>query len=126
MTSNDQRMAALNKANRVRMARADVLRRLRAGVLPLEDALVHEFVATMQVYDFLRCVPYTNHSNSDKPRRDTAFARRALRATGCDPCRRVGDLTDRQRTVLTGMWRPVTGKGTIDGRPERAAARNAA
>lgn len=85
----EQRMSALQQADKIRLARAEVRRKLRAGG-PLSEALHAECCQTARVWDLLVC----------RRRVGKVKAVAILNRAGVSPNRLVKDLTDRQRAVL--------------------------
>lgn len=99
MTTDEQRLEALRRANEVRRSRAWWKRHMRA--LGFEDAAAKtrrvlleppEWMSTMTVFDLLRCLPYVGPSK----------ARSMLAGAQVSRTRRVGELVDRERTALVG------------------------
>jgi hypothetical protein len=88
-----QNLRALAKGHRVRMVRADIKRRLRAGDITVADALAEPDCAGMRALELLHARPWWG------PKR----ALSALRATGASELRKVGELSDRQRDILAKM-----------------------
>jgi len=92
LNAEDQPLRALESANRVRLARADLKRRIAAGELSAGDVV-------------LSC-PWEAHSMSisdllmSQKRWGLARCRRLLVAIGVPENKRVGTLTDRQRAAL--------------------------
>jgi len=84
-------MAALGRANEIRVARSEVKRAIREGRLSIAQALDEECVASMTV-EALLC---------SQRRWGPARALRVLRALGVSPTRCVGELTNRERRVLS-------------------------
>lgn len=83
-------MAALDRANEVRLARVVLKREVRSGALSLGDALVDGRAGSMEVKQLVEC----QHRWG---RRRTL---RVLRGLRIGEKRRVGDLTERQRAAL--------------------------
>lgn len=100
-----QRYRALDRANEVRVYRADLKRRIAAGETPLSDALADEMCATMRVVDLLLVVPKVGRVKAD----------RVLRRAHISPSKRVRGLTDRQtRDMAVELGRfPAVDGGTI-------------
>lgn len=85
-----QRLEALQVANRVRFAAADVKRELRDGRLLLGDALFDERAMPIVLRDLLLVQPRVGPMRVD----------RLLRRVEVNGHRRVRDLTERQRQVV--------------------------
>ena len=103
----DQHLRALEYANRVRLARARMKRRIAAGELPVQDVV-------------LSC-PWQAHSMSisdllmSQKRWGRTRSRRLLVSLSVPENKQVGTLTDRQRQALAdGLARKEAS------RPERA------
>lgn len=91
----EQRLTSLDEANRVRLGRAALKRRIRAGELSLLEALAHEYAQTASVYEMVVSV-----------RRWGPIRTRALLAMlHIHERRRVAQLTDRQRKALDRLAR---------------------
>ena len=85
-----QRIEALERANAVRFARADVKRRVTAGEVHVMHAVLDPAVATMTIYDLLRSQRGWGHKK-------TAWL---LSQSGLSESRPCGALTRRQRQLL--------------------------
>lgn len=85
-------------ANDYRMEQARLKRELRAGSLPLERVLTADCMKRMRLFDVLRCLP-----THRLVRRDD-LASELVERLGVTPLIRVGDLTARQRRVLTSAY----------------------
>lgn len=85
-----QHLCALQRANAVRMRRAEIKRQLKVGEITLQDALADSAVASMDIGDLLRCVPRWG-----KTRVMAALAQEHI-----SPTRTVQRLTPRQRDAL--------------------------
>lgn len=90
--SLEQRMTALNIANGVRTARAELKRELKAGArdvrLLLDDP--PDELVTCKIVELLLATPKVGRVKAD----------RLLRQSRVSPSRTVGGLTDRQRAEL--------------------------
>jgi hypothetical protein len=97
MEAAPQHIAALERANRVRLARAATKRKVASGELSAADvveadpwemrsALVFELLMSQHRWGRARC-------------------RRTLLALGLPESKRMGTLTDRQRTALAAVLR---------------------
>lgn len=87
-----QSMRALAKANRVRLARADVKRRVAAGEVSVADVLAEQpfGVDRMAVAELLIA----------QPRWGVTRTRRLLRRAAISETRTIEALTDRQRRLI--------------------------
>jgi len=98
--TDDQRAEALKLANRVRVERSKLKRRLRTGEVqawevfadPPTDCL------SMKAYDVLRALPKMGDYK----------AARMLAALRISPAKTVGGLSQRQRDLLVGLLRAPT------------------
>ncbi len=91
-----QHLQAFAQANRVRVARAEVKRQLKAGEMSFEDALYHPMTQTMTVFDLL--------SAQHRWGRDRVL--KVLAPFHISELKQVGALTDRQRTsILANLLR---------------------
>jgi hypothetical protein len=101
-----QHLRALEHANRIRLARADLKRRIQAGGLTAADVLSESppEVASMSISELLM----------SQRRWGRARCRRLLLSLGVPENKRIGTLTERQRR---GLCLLLTGKG-----PERRPA----
>jgi hypothetical protein len=95
--SLQQRMDALNRANRIRTARAQLKRDLKAGRASIHDLLLEppEFVETAKVFDMLLAVPKYGRVKVNK----------VLQQCRISPSKTIGGLSQRQRTELVSMLR---------------------
>lgn len=109
LTPDQQHLRALREANRVRLARADMKRKIAAGQLSAADVI-------------LTC-PWQAHSMSisdllmSQKRWGLARCRRLLTTIAVPENKAVGTLTERQRVALAAM---LTAKGAV---PERRPLR---
>ena len=94
--SLDQRMEALQRANDVRVRRAQLKRDLKAGVVQIESILLHppEFVSTAKVFDMLMAVPKFGRVK----------AARLLNQCRISQSKTVGGLSERQRAELVQLF----------------------
>jgi hypothetical protein len=90
-----QQLRALGKANRVRLARAELKRRIAAGEVSVAEVVVDcpWEAASMEIGDLLR----------SQRRWGTARCRRLLVSVGLPEHKPVGTLTDRQRKLLAAV-----------------------
>lgn len=97
--SLDQRMSALEEANRIRVLRAQLKRDLKAGRVNVLDVLEEppEWAQTMKLFDLLLAVPKLGRVKVHK----------ALNRTRCSPSKTVGGMSQRQRleVVYYLIWR---------------------
>ena len=95
--SLDQRMEALQRANDVRVRRAQLKRDLKAGRESIEDILLDppEYVSTAKVFDMLMAVPKFGRVK----------AARLLNQCRISQSKTVGGLSERQRTELVELLR---------------------
>jgi len=96
-----QRVEALARANRVRMARAELKRRIAGGhVSAAEVILFQEWeVETMPVADVLMSQRYWGDTR----------CRRLLLAMGLSASKPIGSMTERQRLAMAERLVPPTG-----------------
>jgi hypothetical protein len=94
--SLDQRMDALNKANDVRVKRAQLKKDLKDGKTKIETILGKPpaYVETAKVIDILMAVPKFGRVK----------ANRFLNVCKISPSKTVGGLSERQRTELIGLF----------------------
>ena len=98
LAPDQQHLRALQEANRVRLARAEMKREIAAGALAAEEVI-------------LSC-PWQAHSMSisdllmSQKRWGRARCRRLLMTIGIPENKRVGTLTERQRVALAGVLSP--------------------
>ena len=94
--SLDQRMEALQRANVVRVHRAQLKKDLKAGHIQIEEILLRppEFVSTAKVFDMLMAVPKFGRVK----------AARLLNQCRISQSKTVGGLSERQRAELIGLF----------------------
>jgi hypothetical protein len=94
--SLDQRMEALQRANDVRVQRAQLKRDLKAGQVQIDQILLDppEFVSTAKVFDMLMAVPKFGRVK----------AARLLNQCRISQSKTVGGLSERQRTELVELF----------------------
>lgn len=90
MPANNQRLEALERANVVRLAAADVKREVRDGRLLIEDAVFDDRAQSIVLRTLLMTPSRVGPVRVD----------RLLRRLEISGHRRIGDLTDRQRKVV--------------------------
>ena len=88
-----QHLAALERANEIRFARAQVKRDVKAGSVPVAEALELECCETMPLGELLRA------QRSWGPGR----VRRLLQRVPVSETKRVGTLTGRQRDMIVEL-----------------------
>jgi S13-like H2TH domain len=95
--SLQQRMDALQRANLIRMQRAQLKRDLKAGRHTIQDLLLEppDFVETAKVFDMLLAVPKYGRVKVNK----------VLQQCRISPSKTIGGLSQRQRTELVSMLR---------------------
>jgi len=91
-----QRMAALKRANDVRVKRAQLKKDLKDGKVRIEQILGNppEYVSTAKVIDILMAVPKFGRVK----------AARFLNTCRISQSKTVGGLSDRQRAELIGLF----------------------
>ena len=85
-----QALAALDRANEIRLARAQLKRQLKDGSLTLSEALDEPSMQSMTLFKLLRCIPRWGH------KRSINFCARIP----ISPYRKISELTERQRAAL--------------------------
>ncbi|MFQ5426290.1 MAG: integration host factor, actinobacterial type [Gaiellales bacterium] len=95
--SPDQRMEALQRANEIRVRRAQLKRDLKSGAVRLDEILDDppDYVGTAKVFDMLLAVPKFGRVK----------ATRFLNQCRISQSKTVGGLSDRQRAELVGLLR---------------------
>jgi hypothetical protein len=95
--SLNQRMDALQKANEIRMRRAQLKRDLKGGRISIHQLLLEppEFLETAKVFDMLLAVPKYGRVKANK----------VLQTCRISPSKTIGGLSDRQRAELVGLLR---------------------
>jgi len=90
-------MEALQRANEIRVRRAQLKRDLKSGVIHLDEILNDppEYVGTAKVFDMLLAVPKFGRVK----------ATRFLNQCRISQSKTVGGLSDRQRAELVGLLR---------------------
>lgn len=103
---DSQQLRALQRANRVRQARADLKRRVAAGEVTAAEVVLEcpWEAAGMLISDLLM----------SQRRWGAARCRRLMNSVGLPEKKEIGTLTDRQRTVLAAVLQPErrTGQAT--------------
>ena len=97
LRSRDQRMEALQRANEIRVQRAQLKKDLKAGTVDIESVLSEppDFVGTAKVIDILMAVPKFGRVK----------AARFLNQCRISQSKTVGGLSERQRAELVGLLR---------------------
>ena len=92
-----QHLRALERANRVRLARADLKRRIGAGEVSVADVVANPpwHVDQMAISELLM----------SQRRWGRARCRRLLLSLGVPENKKIGTLTERQRMALTALLR---------------------
>jgi hypothetical protein len=92
-----QRMEALQRANDIRSARAQLKRDLKAGRQPIHELLLDppEYLETAKVFDLLLAVPKYGRVKVNK----------ILSNCRISPSKTIGGLSERQRTELVELMR---------------------
>jgi hypothetical protein len=95
--SHDQRMDALQRANVIRTARAQLKRDLKAGKVSIHTLLLNppEYLATAKVIDMLLAVPKYGRVKANK----------VLTTCRISPSKTIGGLSERQRAELVSLLR---------------------
>jgi hypothetical protein len=110
--SREQRLDALERANRIRSYRAELKRKLRAGRVTIRAVLIagatDERLRTAKVMDLLLATPKVGRVKADK----------LLRAVRVSPSKTLGGLSERQRGELLEL---LAGQSNRDNREDRAA-----
>ena len=90
-------MKALNKANEIRTARAQLKRDLKAGKVKIEKLLLDppEYVMSAKAFDMILAVPKYGRVK----------ANRILSQCRISPSKTIGGLSQRQRAELVQMLR---------------------
>jgi hypothetical protein len=94
--SLDQRMEALQRANEIRVKRAQLKRELKEGKARIEEILRHppSYVETAKVFDILTAVPKFGKVK----------AARLLNQCRISQSKTVGGLSERQRSELIALF----------------------
>ena len=95
--SLDQRMEALQRANDIRVRRAQLKKDLKDGSVQIETILLDppEYVSTAKVFDMLLAVPKYGRVKTN----------RILNQCRISPSKTIGGLSERQRTELVSLLR---------------------
>ena len=95
--SLDQRLDALERANRIRVSRAKLKRSIKSGEVGFDRVLLDPpaYVLTAKVYDMLLAVP----------RLGRVRATRLLAQCRISHSKTIGGLSDRQRAELVELFR---------------------
>lgn len=91
--TDEQRAAAMNRAAEVRRERAVLKARVKAGMLPLAEAMGEECAKGMRVIQLLQSVPGVGRIRAERMMKDFGIA----------PNRKVGGLGCRQREHLLSL-----------------------
>jgi hypothetical protein len=92
----DQHLRALRHANRVRLARAEMKRRIRAGQLAVVEVILNcpWEAYSMEISDLLM----------SQNRWGLARCKRVLSSSGVPENKQIGTLTERQRVALVSAF----------------------
>jgi hypothetical protein len=95
--SHEQRMRALNRANEIRTARAQLKRDLKAGKTKIETLLSDppEYVLSAKAFDMILAVPKYGRVKANK----------ILSQCRISPSKTIGGLSERQRAELVNFLR---------------------
>jgi hypothetical protein len=93
--SLQQRLEALERANDVRLYRAEMKREIKRGEVLVQEVLAEpgERVETMKVFDLLLAMPKVGRVKANK----------VLARSRVSPSKTVGGLTERQRCELLSL-----------------------
>ena len=96
LRSLDQRMEALQRANDIRVRRAQLKKDLKEGRVAIEKVLLDppDYVSTAKVFDILMAVPKFGRVK----------AARLLNQCRISQSKTVGGLSERQRTELVSLF----------------------
>jgi hypothetical protein len=96
LRSLDQRMEALQRANDIRVRRAQLKKDLKEGRVGIEKVLLDppDYVSTAKVFDMLMAVPKFGRVK----------AARLLNQCRISQSKTVGGLSERQRTELVSLF----------------------
>jgi hypothetical protein len=114
MTPGPQHMQALRRANAVRLARAELKRRVAEGDLSAADVILESpwEAASMTVSELLTSQRRWGHTR----------CRKFLQAVPMSEHKTIGSMTDRQRAALAGQLAPCAGADQPElADPERLA-----
>jgi hypothetical protein len=114
-TRGPQHMQALQQANAVRLARADLKRRVADGNLSAADVVLESpwEAKSMTIADLL----------TSQCRWGSTRCRRFLQTVPMSEQKTIGSMTERQRQALAGQLRSQTGAGTSGRRETERPAR---
>jgi hypothetical protein len=103
-TRGPQHMQALQQANAVRLARADLKRRVAEGDLSAADVVLESpwEARSMTIADLL----------TSQCRWGSTRCRRFLQSVPMSEQKTIGSMTERQRHAVAGQLRSQTGPGT--------------
>jgi len=109
-----QQLRALGKANRVRLARAELKRQVASGEVTAEQVVLEcpWEAASMEIGDLLR----------SQRRWGAARCRRLLVSVGLPEHKQVGTLTDRQRKLLAAVLEAAPAGAKRDGSSDAAGS----
>jgi hypothetical protein len=95
--TSEQRMRALQRANEIRSARAQLKRDLKAGKMKIEHLLLDppDYVLSAKAFDMILAVPKYGRVKANK----------ILTQCRISPSKTIGGLSERQRAELVHMLR---------------------
>jgi hypothetical protein len=95
--TREQRMRALQRANEIRSARAQLKRDLKAGKIQVEKLLLDppDYVLSAKAFDMILAVPKYGRVKANK----------ILTQCRISPSKTIGGLSERQREELVHMLR---------------------
>ena len=95
--SREQRMRALQRANQIRSARAQLKRDLKAGKVKVEQLLMDppDWVESAKAFDMILAVPKYGRVKANK----------ILSQCRISPSKTIGGLSERQRSELVSQLR---------------------
>lgn len=117
-SGDEQHLRALERANQVRLARAELKRQVAGEEISASQVIIDcpWEAASMSISDLLMC----------QRRWGRARCRRVLVALGVPENKQIGTLTDRQRTALAAVLGAGGRSGAEAYAPQRAHARREA
>ena len=109
-TTDSQHMRALAQANRVRLARADLKRKVATGEITAEDVILD---TPWEAESMKICELLTSQRRWGRER-----CRKFLLPTGLPENKRLSDLTERQRSILAAQLAAKSKRGTAAVEPD--------
>jgi hypothetical protein len=103
-----QHLAALEKANAIRLQRAAIRQAIRTGEISIEEAIDHPACRTMDVWEVILPLPRWGKTRAGK----------FFNAIAVNRHRKCGDLTARQKKLILGELelqpgKPLTVRATL-------------